>query len=211
MAGPRVAALVVCLGLGGLVPVRGGEPPTLVVNVIDFAQAGSERLTEAEHHVTRIYGVAGITVLWREDLPLTAISDPGQVNVFILSDAMVAHKTVKEHIPPSVLGTAAPAPVKRAWIFLNRIEDVADRFQVSLGLVLGHVIAHEVAHMVADVGHSQEGLMAAFVRMPSDALQGFTNAQSRKIRDAVQASAGGAVLQARDRPRPSRPGDPRSR
>ena len=91
--------------------LRAAEPaPTLVIRVFDLAHTRSGVLIEAQHHVTRVYGVAGITVLWREgeaDAPEGAV----QVTVLILSDAMTQNKTRKEsRISSGVLGTAAAPP-----------------------------------------------------------------------------------------------------
>lgn len=201
----RVAAIVLTLTatIGPL--ARAAEPaPTLVIRVLDHAHTRAGVIIEAQHHVTRVYGVAGITVLWREgeaDAPEAAV----QVTVLILSDAMTQDKASKERISSSVLGTAAPPPAHRAWVFLRRIEDAAGRQGQSPGLILGHVIAHEVAHMVANVDHSVVGVMAATLQLRPDILQAFTAEESQQLRTAIRAESGPVVLDARDRSRSFRP------
>jgi hypothetical protein len=201
----RVAAIVMTLSATMHRSVRAAEPaPTLVIRVLDLAHTRSEVLIEAQHHVTRVYGVAGITVLWREG-EAAAPEGAVQVTVLILSDAMTQDKTSKEQISSGVLGTAAPPPAHRAWVFLRRIEDAASRQEQSPGLILGHVIAHEVAHMVANVEHSVVGVMAATLQLRPDILQAFTAEESQQLRTALRSESGPVVLDARDRSRPFRP------
>jgi hypothetical protein len=198
----RVAAVVITLSATMCPSARAAEPaPTLVIRVLDLAHTRSGILIEAQHHVTRVYGVAGINVVWREgedDAPDARV----QVTVLILSDAMTQDKTSKERISSGVLGTAAPPPAHRAWVFLRRIEDAASRQGQSPGLILGHVIAHEVAHMLANVEHSVVGVMAATLQLRPDILQAFTAEESQQLRTAIRAESGPVVLDARDRSRP---------
>jgi hypothetical protein len=201
----RVAALVVSLSALVGRPIRAAEPVVLLINVIDYSHAASGILSEAQHHVARVYGAAGITVSWREGKP-SPTAAAGQLCVLLLSDSMAAQKAATEKIGSDVLGTAAPAPARRAWIFLTRVEDIAARLGLSTGLVLGHVIAHEVAHTVANVEHADAGLMSAKLFLTADALQGFSDRQSQQLRRALQQSSDPATLEARDRSRPFRPG-----
>lgn len=207
----RVSMVVVSLLALVAMPVRAAEPVVLVINVIDYAQAAAGALSEAQHHVARVYGLAGVKVQWREDAPSSRAAHAGGLSVVILSDSMAAQKAAMEKIAPEVLGTAAPAPARRAWIFLSRIEDVAARRGLSTGLVLGHVIAHEVAHTLANVEHSGAGLMASRLRLTSDSLQAFTETESQQLRAALQRTSDPATLVARDRSRPFRPTDRRTR
>jgi hypothetical protein len=49
------------------------------------------------------------------------------------------------------------------YVFYRRVEIEAQRYAVSLGLVLACALAHEIGHvLLPDGGHSQEGLMRAF-------------------------------------------------
>jgi hypothetical protein len=172
--------------------------------VIDYAHAASGMLIEAQHHVTRVFGVAGINVAWREGDAAFPPNAAVQVTVLILSDAMAAGKIANEHLSAGILATAAPSPAHRAWILLRRVEEAADLQQRSAGLALGHVIAHEVAHMVANIGHSRSGVMASAFHL-TDALQGFTPEQGERIRAAIRMNSDGVMLDARERSRTFRP------
>lgn len=196
----RVAAVVIAVFAGARTAAVATDSPTLAVRVIDYSNAASDVLIEAEHHVARVFGVAGVKVAWREGEAPFPANAPAQVTVLILSDAMTTTKIAKEHLSSGVLATAAPPPAHRAWIFLRRIQEAAELQQRSAGLALGHVIAHEIAHMVANVEHSGSGLMASAFRL-TDALQGFTLEQGERIREAVQKNAGAVMLDARDQSR----------
>jgi hypothetical protein len=200
----RVAAIVIAVSAGARTPALATDSPTLAINVIDYAHAASGTLIEAQHHVTRLFGVAGINVAWREGDAAVPPNAVAQVTVLLLSDAMAAGKIAKEHLSTGTLATAAPPPAHRAWIFLRRVEEAADLEHRSAGLALGHVIAHEVAHMVANVGHSSSGVMASAFHL-TDALQGFTPEQGERIRAAIQMNSGAVMLDARDRSRTFRP------
>ena len=199
----RVTAIVAILSAALRPSAQAAEPPTIVVRVLDNAYTRAGVLVEAQHHVTRVFGVAGINVVWREGAA-DAPDAPVQVTVVILADAMTPERATKERISRAVLGMAAPPPAHRAWIFLHRLEEAANRQGQSLGLILGHVIVHEVAHTVTKVEHSAAGVMAATLQLRPDILQAFTTEQSRQLRAALQAESGAVTLDARDRSRPFR-------
>ena len=195
----RVAALAVTVTSAIGLSAHAAQPPTIVVQVVDYAHPSVDVLVEAEHHVARVLGAAGVKAVWREVAKPEASSGPGDVTVLILSDAMTAAKTVKDRIAKEVLGTAVPPPTRRAWIFLSRIEDMAAGQGRSAGQVLGHVIVHEIAHMVAHIGHSDFGVMASTLRGNGDAFQGFTAEQGRLLRTTIQQKDQPVVLDARNR------------
>jgi hypothetical protein len=199
----RVAAVAIALSAAARTPAFATDSPTLAVRVIDYAHAASGVLIEAEHHVTRVFGVAGINVAWREGEAALPPNVAAQVTVLILSDGMAAGKIAKEHLSSGVLATAAPPPAHRAWVFFRRVAEAAELQHRSPGLALGHVVAHEIAHMMAGVGHSDGSLMASSFHL-TDGLQGFTREQGERIRAAVQMDSA-AVLEARDRARTFRP------
>jgi hypothetical protein len=189
------ATLAVCFS------AKAAQPPTIVVQVVDYAHGSIGVLVDAQHHVAQVLGAVGIKAVWREVPKPEASSGPGHVTVLILSDSMTAAKTVKDRIAREVLGTAIPPPTRRAWIFLSRIEDMAAAQGRSAGHVLGHVIVHEIAHMVAHIGHSDVGVMASTVRGNGDVFQGFTAEQGRLLRAALQQKDQPVVLDARNRSR----------
>src|SRR5262245_20094325 len=201
----RVAASAILVSALAASSSQAGERTSLAIDVFDHARGSAVLITEPQHHVARLYGLVGINVVWRERSieSLSGAAKAGQLSVVILSDTMAAQKAAKEGIPAGVLGTAAPAPARRVWIFLSRIEEFAARQGLSAGLVLGHVIAHEVAHTAANIEHSNAGLMAARLQPSPDTLQAFTDQQGRQLREAIRAAENSrTILEARNRPRP---------
>jgi hypothetical protein len=199
----RVAAIVVAACAGARTTALASDSPTLAIRVIDYAHASAVVLVEAEHHVMRVFGTAGVNVSWREGEAAFPANTTAQVTVLILSDTMATEKVTKEHLPAGVLATAAPPPAHRAWIFLRRVQEAAELQDQSPGLALGRVIAHEIAHMVANVEHSANGVMASALHL-KDGLQGFTHEQGERIRAAIQMNSD-AVILARDRARTFQP------
>ena len=196
----RVPAMVAILSAVMRLPAQAADSPTVVIRVLDNAYARASVLIEAQHHVTRVFGVAGVHVVWREGAA-DAPDLPVQVTVVILPDATTPEKSNSEKISRAVLGMAAPPPAHRAWIFLRRLEEAASRQGQSLGLILGHVIVHEVAHMIAHVEHSAAGVMAPTLQLRPDILSAFTREQGQLLREAILEESGKATLDARDRSR----------
>jgi hypothetical protein len=162
---------------------------SLMVYVIDCADVASGTLGTAEHAMTQAFGAAKIRTKWRDarTSPMPNV-DPNQVTVVILSKEMSEQKAERDGISPYALATAAPA-ARRAWVFLNRVEEVARNQQVSVGTALGIVIAHEVAHVAAELPHTPRGIMSKELRVMADTFAGFSSEQGRQLtaamRDAV--------------------------
>ncbi len=182
-----VAALVVVSPLAAL---RGNQP-SIVVHVIDCAGVSPTAMSVAEHAMVRAFGAAGIRALWREERTLQAAhSALNDVAIIILSRDMVRQKSAIDAVPENALASAAPPPTRRAWIFLDRIEEVAGRQRTSIGSILGVVIAHEVAHAVAGITHSGDGIMGRDLRMGHHHVGGFSAEQGDQIRVALRLTAG---------------------
>ena len=158
--------------------------PTLVVQVIDCAQVPVSTMRVAEHAVTQAFRSAGVRALWREGSE-RAMPLPGRhVTVVILSKDMSQRKTMRDATPVNALGTAAPE-ARRAWVFLDRIQDVAALQQASPGTLLGIVIAHEVAHAAAGITHSQGGIMEPQLRLVGGPVRGFNAGEGQQLKHAL--------------------------
>jgi len=165
---------------------------SIVVHVIDCAGASPTAMTVAEHTMVRAFGAAGVRALWREERTLQAgHSALNHVAVIILSREMVRQKSTIDVVPVNALGSAAPPPTRRAWIFLDRIEEVAGRQRTSIGSILGVVIAHEVAHAAAGITHSANGIMGPDLRTGHHHLAVFSAEQGEQIRVALRLAADG--------------------
>ncbi len=160
------------------------QPPPLVVHVIDCARVSGSAMSVAEQAVTQAFRTVGIRAVWREDSGVEAPSVGHHVTVVILSKAMSRRKATTDATPGNALGTAAPA-ARRAWIFIDRIHDLASRHQTSLGTLLGIVIAHEVAHVAADITHSRDSIMEPQLRITGNPLRGFNASEGQQLRHAL--------------------------
>src|SRR5262245_61613169 len=97
----RVAVLAILVSQIAALSVEAGERTSLAIDVFDYARGSAGVLTEAQHHVSRLYGLAGISIVWRERSPesLSSVVKPGEISVVILSGSMAAQKAAKEGIP----------------------------------------------------------------------------------------------------------------
>ena len=162
--------------------------PPLVVHVIDCADVPASVMRVAEHTVTQAFRSVGIRALWREDAGPDREASGPHVTVVILSKDMSRRKTARDATPGNALGTAAPE-ARRAWIFIDRIHDVADLHQASPGAVLGIVTAHEVAH-AAGLSHSHDGIMEPQLRFSGNPVRGFNAGEGQQLKLALSRVAG---------------------
>ena len=169
-----------------------GNQSSIVVHVIDCAGVSPTAMSVAEHTMVRAFAASGVRVLWREERTLQAgHSALNHVAVIILSREMVRQKSAIDDVPVNALGSAAPPPTRRAWIFLDRIEELAGRQRTSVGSILGVVIAHEVAHAAAGIAHSTNGIMGRELRTGNHHVGGFSEEQGEQIRVALRLAADG--------------------
>jgi hypothetical protein len=181
-----MGATIVTALAAGVPPARAVTRPTLFLHIVDYASVPSGAITRAQQSVVRVFGLAGINIAWREEPVPAASLGPDHVTVLILSSSMAKQKCDVERIPPDILGSAAPAPVRRAWVLYDRIAEAADIRPGSLGFALGHVIAHEAAHAVAAISHSEHGIMERGLKISDEGFVAFTAPQSERIRAALR-------------------------
>ena len=201
--GVRSCLAAVAAGLAVVVStaVVGAKPgPAVTIYVTDYAGAPGEAIIEAQHVVAHVFGTAGVKTIWREEAaPPSVEREPNSVSVLILSSAMVERKCAAEQIPATVLGSAAPYPVRRAWVFFERTHDAAGLQQRSVGWVLGHVVAHEVAHVLGQLAHAERGIMEQTLQVNGHLAEGFTPEQGARLRSALERPAGPVTLMTRRR------------
>lgn len=162
--------------------------PPLRVRVIDCAAVSSSVMGIAEQTVTQAFRSAGVRAVWREESAKDFGPGEPEVTVILLTNEMTKRKTASEMIPATAMGTAAPA-AKRAWIFIDRVQDFAATQHASVGRLLGIVIAHEVAHVAAGLAHSSEGIMDRNLRLNSVLVHQFNADEGASLRAALRISA----------------------
>jgi hypothetical protein len=128
--------------------------------------------------VTRIYAQIGVRVIWAEH-PTGSPRDP----------IIILPTTTGQGAGPRSLGIAVRGANfsggRLAYVFYDRVEPLARKYQMSDASLLGVAIAHEVGHLLLPYGsHSSTGLMQA----DWDDRQ-FLLARARLLRFTAQQAA----------------------
>lgn len=185
----RLVGALVLVGLSDPVAGQDAPRPGIVVTVFNDAGLSAETVTRAEAEVARIYGDIGVDLLW---------ADPAR------TDAMgrfIARLIIRRTPPrPRMMGNAlgdARGAGGTAFVYSDRVREVAQGRSLDVTLVLAYAMAHEMGHLLLPApSHAVAGIMHAdwdgpdFRNMAADALR-FTPAQAKAIR--ARASVSGRV------------------
>lgn len=151
-------------------------PGTLTIHLVNEANVPQNIVANAKLHVVRIFGHAGIHVVWNgtDGLELAVILVPA------------ADETLFDGNNPNVNGLALGnngEGIRRAYILPDRIKQqswsllqsavsnrvlretpaMLDRKDIE-ALILGHVIAHEIGHlMLPPRAHTLNGIMSPYI------------------------------------------------
>ena len=201
------------LGLGFLLAVasagsartqaRGGAEPRLqiIARVYNYAAVSRGTLLGAERESSRIFREAGVEVAWldcptshAEEEKYPACAAPmGALAV----DLRVVPASMAERIRSNgeeaglALTSARAGSASAAWVFYQRVKDLAESEVASPSQILGHAIAHEIGHLLLGPNaHSRTGIMRGNWdrRYLQEASQGqllFTRDQAERIRAEV--------------------------
>jgi hypothetical protein len=183
------------VGLGD--SVRGAEAPaakgaqlpaaTIVVDLSDQAGFPAETLTQARSLVSRIYQDIGVQVLWSD-----AASNDGE-------GRFIVHMMLRTNPPrPRMMGNAlgdSRAPAGTAFVYRERVLDVARARHLDVATLLAYAMAHEIGHLLLPApSHAVSGIMNGdwdgrdFRDMAADSLR-FAPAQATAIRARAAASS----------------------
>lgn len=198
MAGHRgFRSLVAAIMLAGLSDAVAGEEagrPTIIVELFDHAGLSAATLTQAKNDVSRIYGDVGVEVLW------TDVAGKDAHGRFVIH-LMIRPRAAR----PRVMGSAFSNPHGTggtAFVYRDRVLDVARSRDVDVARVLAYAMAHEMGHLLLPYpSHAAAGIMHAdwdgdeLRDMAAGSLR-FTPAQANAIR--AKASASGAVAGSAD-------------
>jgi hypothetical protein len=155
---------------------------TVVLHVTDDAHIPPGVLAEAERQAGSVYFAVGVRVVWSDSALAAQPVGAFHADVVLRSKDMVAGKTDLEGIHEEVFGRAL-RPIKRAYVFYDRICDHAMLTGSNVARSLGAVIAHEVGHLLLPAfSHSQTGIMRARWEGPILHVPVFTVDQGRAIR-----------------------------
>ena len=179
---------------------------TITVRVYNYTQAPPTILARAEREAGRIFGDAGLKVLWLDCMPGSSTQqDPCQEAIESADIRLrILLAPVRNNLQDSVFGFAiAPA---LATVYYESALGFAkyDQAEFEAPIVLGCAIAHEIGHLLLGPNrHSVSGIMRARWdrRDIREELQGamlFTPQQARLMQAEMQRRI--TLLQAKYRP-----------
>ena len=163
-------------------------PVSLTVHVYRYALVRPSDLAAALAQTTRALQAAAIQPEWQFITGKPgAVPRAGEFALLLLTPQMTARKCSVDGIPSTVLGTSAPA-TGRAWIFVDRIREVADQRALPVSDILGQVITHELGHLLLGADAHDLGVMRAHVLLTGAADFRFTRAHVQRMRTRLIAA-----------------------
>lgn len=186
----RLAAVLTGLALTGT--TSGGADRatlTVVLHVTDLAATDSGDFARARTEAQRIFDDTGVRLVWVDIAqgPAARACDGLNLHVSFLSPYLVRQRT-KQGGSETVLGSASPS-AGHAFIYSERVSELAPRRRIDEGVLLGRVIAHEVGHLLlGGHDHSRTGLMTVGMETDPTGLQVlFTSRETRAIRARLES------------------------
>jgi len=152
-----VAALVMMAA--GRASANDGEPlEPLTVVAANQARIPRETVKRAEQVATRIFLAAGIRLEWTNTAPDSVEpyrETAQQLKIHIVDSPM---KQAGRRL--GVAERLVDNSDRRAFVFYNRIVDLAQQNGVDIAPILGHALAHEMGHVLLPYGsHTSQGIM----------------------------------------------------
>ena len=180
-------ACTITLFMAGAAPAGQDEPTALVLHVENHAQVPPDALRRAEEEAAAIFVEAGIRPVWIHDNEPDA-SGPEHarhMRVLLLCPAMTKRKVINDRVDRGVLGLAANGSA-RAYVFTQRVINVALEKGRPFEIALGRVIAHEVGHLVLPPGHAASGIMQRSPDLWKRHAETFSASQGNQMRMALR-------------------------
>jgi hypothetical protein len=178
----RTATAVVFALLAAMAAPAFADPeiPRVVIRLYDISGGTEEARASAMHTTAAILRDAGIDVDWRDcsadgaNHPCRTVREAHELAIRIMPRYVPAARVTASSVAARLQGTDETLPLGfaaldahtrsgvSATIFHDRVQAVAHRSHLDLGLLLGRAIAHEVGHLILHApGHAAEGLMRA--------------------------------------------------
>ena len=197
-----IAALAVGMAVTGGSVASAQNPEdalTVTLHVTNRAAISPKDLAAAEAYATAIYRAAGIQAVWTETPWAPGETRSPHLRVVILSPQMTAKRCKESQLGESVMGIAVDGVTdgsgRIAYIFADRIGQMAWQYLATFDRGLGHAMAHEVGHLLLGAhSHAPAGLMTAHWYPLETHLQTLTPEQVQVIR--VRATATGSMSRA---------------
>ena len=172
------AGCAVLLGLAGR--AEAASRPSIAVVAYNQAAVTADTLTRAKAEISRIYGEAGVDVIWVDH---AAGEQAGTFTIRLLIRRAVT-------VPGSVMGSVAGDTHETgglASVFYDRALQSAHQRRQDVARVLAYAVAHEMGHLLLPYpAHAPSGIMRAAwdgddLRHMADGSLQFTPAQQTAI------------------------------
>ena len=173
----------------------GHVPLTIEVVAANQARIPRETVKRAEQVATRIFLAAGIRLEWTNIAPDSVgpyRETAQQLKIHIVPDSPMKQAGRRLGVAERLVDDSD----RRAFVFYNRIVDLARLNGVDIAPILGHALAHEMGHVLLPYGsHTSQGIMreewdrAQFEAMARGLLT-FTAQHTDLIRMQVRAMLG---------------------
>jgi Zn-dependent peptidase ImmA (M78 family) len=171
------------------------EPLTIEVVTANQARIPRETVKRAEQVATRIFLAAGIRLEWTNTAPDSVEpyrESAQQLKIHIVPDSPMKQAGRRLGVAERLVDNSD----RRAFVFYDRIVDLARLNGVDVAPILGHALAHEMGHVLLPYGsHTSQGIMreewdrAQFEAIAKGLLT-FTAQHTDLIRMRVQAMHG---------------------
>ena len=149
--------------------------PQITVYVYNYAEVPASILAGVRKEASRILARAGVEVLWVEcpvgkALPNPSCEHPLQPNEIwlrILPRPNQAMKVIARDIGGIAYRVGEDTGSGLIAVFYDSVQEIAEQFNVSRGLVLGLAATHEMGHLLLRSGaHAGRGIMQASLSRP---------------------------------------------
>lgn len=183
------AALTALVLTGGPSRAADRATATVVLHMTDLAGTDREDFGRARAEAQRIFSDTGVRLLWVDigEGPRARACEGLNLYVSLLSPYLIRQRT-SQGSGQTVLGSASPS-TGHAFIYSERVKELAPRRRIDEGVLLGRVIAHEVGHLLlGGHDHSRSGLMTVGMETDPTGLQVFfTSKETRAIRAHLES------------------------
>jgi hypothetical protein len=171
-------------------PAADESRPWVVIHLANTAKISAGQLALAQQRASEIYDSAGVSIDWRGAKALDDDPLPGpkwmQVYVVLAPDRLTGVICGANHLSEDTMGVAMVANHYLAYVFTDRIADLAARKSQLTSSLIGDVIAHEVGHLLLpESGHTRDGVMRPNLETRRHTAGRFTDAQAAALRERL--------------------------
>ncbi len=144
--------------------------PRITVYVYNYAEVPPSTLEGVRRQTSRILAKAGVEVLWIECPILKALANPSckqplrpnEIWLRIVPRPNEAMKAIARHIGGIAYRVGEDTGSGLVALFCDRVEEIAEQFNVSKAVVFAVAAAHEIGHLLLPSGaHAARGIMQA--------------------------------------------------